>query len=63
MIEVVVMLGSFTSTIKHGEENIVKRNNIGKKLLISTLIYSVVLIFMFLLFNSIISITDLEGLM
>ncbi|OGW54478.1 MAG: hypothetical protein A2Y81_11775 [Nitrospirae bacterium RBG_13_43_8] len=63
MIEVVIMLGAFTSTIRHGDDNIVKKNNIGKKLLISTLIYSFVLIFMFLLFNSIISITDLEGLM
>jgi hypothetical protein len=63
MIEVVVMLGSFTSTIRNGDENVMKKNNIGKKLLISTLIYSAVLIFMFLLFNSVISMTDLQGLM
>jgi len=63
MIEVVVMLGIFLSTIRHGEENVIKKHNIGRKLVISTLIYSAVLIFIYLLFSSIIGMTDLESLM
>jgi hypothetical protein len=62
MIEVIVMLGIFLSTIRFGEENVIKRYNIGKKLIISTLIYSAVLIFIYLMFSSIIGITDLEKL-
>ena len=62
MIEVVVMLAIFLSTIKHGEESLVKKYNIGKKLLISTIIYSAVLIFIYLLFNSVVGLSDLEGL-
>lgn len=62
MIEVVVMLSIFLSTIRYGEESVIRRYNIGKKLIISTLIYSAVLIFIYLLFNSVIGLADLEML-
>lgn len=61
MIEVVTMLSVFLSTIRHGEESVIKRYSIGKKLIISTLIYSAVLIFIYLMFSSVVGIADLES--
>jgi hypothetical protein len=61
MIEVVTMLSVFLSTIRHGEESVIKRYSIGKKLIISTLIYSAVLIFIYLIFSSVVGIADLES--
>lgn len=62
MIEVVGMLSVFLSIIRHGEENVLKRYNLGRKLLMATLIYSVVLIFIYLLFSSIVNLANLEEL-
>ncbi len=54
MVEVVGMLAMFISVINNGEENLLKRFNIGRTLGIATLIYSFTLIGVFLMFEAII---------
>lgn len=53
-IETIIMLTSFTSTIQNGEENLLKRFMIGKSLLFSMLIYLILAIGIFLIFDSLI---------
>jgi hypothetical protein len=59
MIEVVSMLAVFLNTIRYGEDSTMKKYSLGKKLLIAALIYSVILIFIYLLFTSVMSLTNL----
>lgn len=60
MMEVVGMLAIFLTTIKYGEDSTLKKYNLGKKLIIATLIYAVVLIFIYLLFNTAIDVFNVE---
>jgi len=52
MIEVVSMLGMFQSKIEFGEEDIMRRVNIGKMLLIATGIYIVIVILIYSTFET-----------
>jgi hypothetical protein len=62
MIEVVGMLAIFLTVIRYGEDNVIKKYNLGKKLLIASLIYSVILIFIYLLFNAVLGLVDIESM-
>jgi len=52
MAEIVSMLAIFISVINNGEENLLKRYSIGKTLLIATLIYTVLSVLIYLVFDS-----------
>lgn len=47
MVEVVSMMALFTSIIKHGEDKLLRKYTIGKTLLLGTIIYSVVSLFIY----------------
>ncbi|MFQ6063283.1 MAG: hypothetical protein ACE5J9_08960, partial [Methanosarcinales archaeon] len=54
MVEIVSMLAVFISVINDGEEDLLKRYSLGKTLLIATLIYTVLTVVIYLVFNSMI---------
>ncbi len=54
MIEVVGLLSFFLSIINNGDEQILRNSTIGKQLLLSTAIYSLVSLFIYLGFSSLI---------
>jgi len=62
MIEVVGTLVVSLSTIRYGEENLMKRLNLGKKLLISFAIYSIVMLILYSIFSAVMPISGLAGL-
>jgi len=53
-IEIVILMTIFLSIIENGDENILKRSMVGKRLLISTVMYSIVLILVFSTFSAMI---------
>lgn len=59
MIEIVSILAVFLSSINNGEENLLKKFNLGKTLGLATLIYSLTSIGVYLLFAGIIPTTGL----
>jgi hypothetical protein len=59
MIEVVSMLAIFLSIIKHGEEDLLRRYNLGKLLLLSTTIYSITLIVIYSMFTALMPVMGL----
>jgi Flp pilus assembly protein TadB len=59
MMEIVVMLAMFMSTISNGEEWIMKKYTIGRYLLLATAMYAGVVVLIYLGFNSLIPLTGL----
>ena len=59
MIEIVGMLAVFLSAMNNGEESLLRKFNLGKTLGLATVIYSVTLIGVYLMFQSIIPATGL----
>jgi len=59
MIEVVIMLTVFMSIIKNGDEKLMRNYSVGKTLLLGLLIYTVIAIFIFLMFQGIIPVSGL----
>jgi len=51
-IEIVILMTVFLSIIENGEENILMRVSIGKKLLMSTIIYSIIMILVYSAFSA-----------
>ena len=59
MIEIVSMIAIFLSMIEFGEENLMRKYNLGKMLLMGTAIYSVAVILLYTLLTSIMPIKGL----
>jgi len=54
MIEIVVLMTIFLSLIENGDENILKRSLIGRRLLISTILYTIIMILVYSMFTALI---------
>jgi hypothetical protein len=55
-IEIVILMTVFLSIIENGDENIIMRNLVGKRLLISTILYSIILVLVYSTFSALIPI-------
>ncbi|HKZ45440.1 MAG TPA: hypothetical protein VJ343_01925 [archaeon] len=52
LIEIVSMIATFISRINNGEENLLQRFSIGKTLILAIIIYAVLAVVLYLMFNS-----------
>jgi len=59
-VEIVTMMSIFSSIIENGDESILKRKSIGKRLLISVIIYSVIMVSIYSIFSSMITTSGLR---
>ncbi len=59
MMEVVGMLAIFLSQINNGDENLLKRYSLGKIMMLSLIIYTIIFLLIFSLFRALIPVTGL----
>lgn len=56
MIEIIILMSIFLSLIENGDENILKRVLVGRRLLISTIFYTIIMVMVYSIFTSLITI-------